>query len=58
MVAEAAGATLEMLGRTPKEAEVKRAMAMPGGGIHRVAPGQVNIVLTELIAFRSLMMEN
>ena len=40
-VGDAAGATLEFLGHVPSAAEVERAMAMPGGGVWRVAPGQI-----------------
>ncbi|NEP10577.1 MAG: ADP-ribosylglycohydrolase family protein [Symploca sp. SIO2C1] len=41
LVGDAAGATLEFLGRQPTQAEVNRAMMMPGGGIWQVAPGQI-----------------
>jgi hypothetical protein len=41
IVGEAAGAPLEMLYREPTPEEVKRAMAMSGGGFHRVSPGQI-----------------
>lgn len=38
---DAAGATLEFMGRHPTRAEVERALKMPGGGIWNVAPGQI-----------------
>lgn len=38
---DAAGAVLEFLGRSPTAAEVDGAMTMPGGGVWRVAPGQI-----------------
>jgi ADP-ribosylglycohydrolase len=41
LVGDAAGATLEFLGRQPDAAEVDRALEMVGGGPLRVAPGQV-----------------
>ena len=41
LVGDAAGATLEFMGRQPSDAEVEHAMKMPGGGVWRVAPGQV-----------------
>jgi ADP-ribosyl-[dinitrogen reductase] hydrolase len=41
LVGDAAGAVLEFLGRAPTEAEVHRALDMPGGGVWRVAPGQI-----------------
>lgn len=41
LVGDAAGATLEFLGRIPTLAEVDRAMTMPGGGVWQVAPGQI-----------------
>ncbi len=41
LVGDAAGATLEFLGRQPTQKEVNRAMMMPGGGIWQVAPGQI-----------------
>ena len=40
-VGDASGATLEFLGRKPGADDVKRALAMVGGGCWRVAPGQV-----------------
>ncbi len=41
LVGDAAGAVLEFLGRDVGPADVERALAMPGGGTWRVAPGQV-----------------
>lgn len=41
MVGDAAGATLEFIGRAPKEQEVRRAMRMVGGGVWDTAPGQI-----------------
>jgi len=41
LVGDAAGATLEFLGRQPHAAEVDRALEMVGGGPLRTAPGQV-----------------
>lgn len=41
LVGDAAGAVLEFLGRAPTQAEVERALGMPGGGVWRVAPGQI-----------------
>lgn len=38
---DAAGATLEFLGRKPSAPEVKTAMRMVGGGVWKTAPGQV-----------------
>jgi len=40
-VGDAAGATLEFIGHKPSLAEVKVAMNMSGGGVWRVAPGQI-----------------
>ena len=40
-VGDAAGATLEFLGRKPGEEDVMKAMKMLGGGVWRVAPGQI-----------------
>jgi ADP-ribosyl-[dinitrogen reductase] hydrolase len=40
-VGDAAGAFLEFLGRKPNLSEVNLAILMPGGGYHRVAPGQI-----------------
>lgn len=41
LVGDAAGARLEFLGRKPTELELADALAMKGGGVLRVAPGQV-----------------
>jgi ADP-ribosylglycohydrolase len=41
LAGDAAGATLEMLGRKPGKDEVKRALGMVGGGHWRTAPGQI-----------------
>ncbi|NER24661.1 MAG: ADP-ribosylglycohydrolase family protein [Symploca sp. SIO1C2] len=41
LVGDAAGATLEFLPRKPTKEKANRAMMMPGGGIWRVAPGQI-----------------
>lgn len=41
LVGDAAGATLEFLGRTPTEEEVQLALAMTGGGVWANAPGQI-----------------
>ena len=41
LAGDAVGAVLEFHGRAPKPAEVQRALRFPGGGIWRVAPGQV-----------------
>lgn len=41
LAGDAAGATLEFLGRKPDEDEVHHAMQMPGGGCWSVAPGQI-----------------
>ncbi|NET61262.1 MAG: ADP-ribosylglycohydrolase family protein [Symploca sp. SIO2E6] len=41
LVGDAAGATLEFLGHKPTQQEANRAMMMPGGGIWKVAPGQI-----------------
>ena len=38
---DAAGATLEFIGRKPTYAEVENALTMPGGGVWNVAPGQI-----------------
>lgn len=38
---DAAGATLELMGRQPTQAEVEDALDMPGGGVWQVAPGQI-----------------
>lgn len=41
LIGDAAGATLEFLGRKPTEDDLDRALAMTGGGVFRVAPGQI-----------------
>ncbi|MBE9127646.1 MULTISPECIES: ADP-ribosylglycohydrolase family protein [unclassified Coleofasciculus] len=41
LVGDAAGATLEFMGRQPTLTEVDGAMSMPGGGVWQVAPGQI-----------------
>ncbi len=41
LVGDAAGATLEFLGRKPDTPEVERALRMVGGGPLRTAPGQI-----------------
>ena len=41
LAGDAAGATLEFLGRAPTTEDVTWAMSMPGGGDLRVAPGQI-----------------
>jgi ADP-ribosylglycohydrolase len=41
LVGDAAGATLEFIGRKPTDEEVAMAMTMPGGGFLKVAPGQI-----------------
>lgn len=40
-VGDSAGARLEFLGRKPGETELDEALAMKGGGVFQVAPGQV-----------------
>ncbi len=40
-VGDSAGARLEFLGHRPDDAELDDALAMKGGGVFRVAPGQV-----------------
>ena len=40
-IGDAAGARLEFLGRLPSEQELADALAMKGGGVLRVAPGQI-----------------
>lgn len=40
-VGDSAGARLEFLGRRPDEPQLDDALAMKGGGVFRVAPGQV-----------------
>ena len=41
LIGDAAGATLEFLGRTPSAEEVEKALGMCGGGIWNTARGQV-----------------
>ena len=41
LAGDAAGATLEFIGRVPTAAEVEAAMRMVGGGVWRTAPGQI-----------------
>ena len=41
LAGDAAGATLEFIGRAPTRNEVQEAMRMVGGGVWRTAPGQV-----------------
>ena len=41
LAGDAAGATLEMLGRRPDKADVMKAMMMFGGGVWKTAPGQI-----------------
>lgn len=41
LAGDAAGATLEFIGRLPTPAEVKQAMSMVGGGVWQTAPGQI-----------------
>lgn len=41
LAGDAAGATLEFLGRKPSQEEVRNAMCMVGGGYWRTAPGQI-----------------
>ncbi|WP_374639467.1 ADP-ribosylglycohydrolase family protein [Hydrogenophaga sp.] len=41
LIGDAAGATLEFLGRRPTEEDLDRALAMSGGGVFRLAPGQI-----------------
>lgn len=40
-IGDAAGARLEFVGRLPSEQEIADALAMKGGGVLRVAPGQI-----------------
>ncbi|HEU4388296.1 MAG TPA: ADP-ribosylglycohydrolase family protein [Blastocatellia bacterium] len=39
-IGDAAGATLEFIGRRPTEEEVEHAISLPGGGVFKLAPGQ------------------
>ena len=41
LAGDAAGATLEFIGRRPTAAEVSNAMSMVGGGVWKTAPGQI-----------------
>jgi ADP-ribosyl-[dinitrogen reductase] hydrolase len=41
LVGDAAGATLEFIGRKPSPDEVEKAITMPGGGFLKVARGQI-----------------
>ena len=41
LVGDAAGANLEFLGNPPTAEDVERAMSMPGGGVWKIAPGQI-----------------
>ena len=41
LIGDAAGATLEFLGRQPTAVEVEQALGMCGGGIWNTAPGQI-----------------
>jgi ADP-ribosylglycohydrolase len=41
LVGDSAGSRWEFLGRAPNAEEVEQALGMPGGGVWRVAPGQV-----------------
>lgn len=41
LIGDATGATLEFLGRKPTEDDLDRALAMTGGGVFRLAPGQI-----------------
>jgi len=41
LIGDAAGATLEFIGRKPNESEVALAMSMVGQGVWRLAPGQI-----------------
>ena len=41
LIGDAAGATLEMIGRKPERAKVLHALKMVGGGCWRTAPGQI-----------------
>lgn len=40
-IGDAAGSTLEFLGRTPSKAEVEEALQIVGGGVFGLAPGQI-----------------
>lgn len=41
LIGDAAGATLEFLGRVPTPDDLDHALTLPGGGALRVAPGQI-----------------
>jgi ADP-ribosylglycohydrolase len=41
LAGDAAGATLEFIGRLPTPSEVSKAMSMVGGGVWKTAPGQI-----------------
>ena len=41
LIGDAAGATLEFLGRAPTSYEIDHALTLPGGGALSVAPGQI-----------------
>ena len=41
LVGDAAGSRLEFLGRKPTQADVEEALAMKGGGVFELAPGQI-----------------
>ena len=41
LIGDAAGATLEFLGRAPTSYEINHALTLPGGGALSVAPGQI-----------------
>lgn len=41
LVGDAAGGPLEFILRTPHDEDVAEALRFPGGGIHRLAPGQI-----------------
>jgi ADP-ribosyl-[dinitrogen reductase] hydrolase len=41
LVGDAAGATLEFIGRSPTKKEVREALKMIGGGVWQIAPGQI-----------------
>ena len=41
LIGDAAGATLEFLGREPNSDEIDHALTLPGGGVLSVAPGQI-----------------
>ena len=41
LIGDAAGATLEFLGRIPTPVDLDHALTLPGGGVLRLAPGQI-----------------